>query len=70
MRRKPSGVRLDSGDIVKDSEWIRRELNRAGWADVKIFASGDLDEDGAVTALLRKGAQLMLSESAPRWPLR
>ncbi len=57
MRRKPSGVRLDSGDIVKDSKWIRRELNRAGWADVKIFASGDLDEDN-MTALLRKGAQI------------
>lgn len=57
MHRKPSGVRLDSGDIVKDSKWIRHELNRAGWADVKIFASGDLDEDN-MTALLRKGAQI------------
>lgn len=57
MRRKPSGVRLDSGDLVKDSKWIRHELNRAGWADVKIFASGDLDEDN-MTALLRKGAQI------------
>lgn len=57
MGRKPSGVRLDSGDIVKDSKWIRRELNRAGWKDVKIFASGDLDEDN-MTALLKKGAQI------------
>jgi nicotinate phosphoribosyltransferase len=57
MGRKPSGVRLDSGDIVKDSKWIRRELNRAGWKDVKIFASGDLDEDN-MTALLNKGAQI------------
>jgi nicotinate phosphoribosyltransferase len=57
MGRKPSGVRLDSGDIVKDSKWIRRELNRAGWNDVKIFASGDLDEDN-MTALLKKGAQI------------
>jgi nicotinate phosphoribosyltransferase len=44
MRRKPSGVRLDSGDVAKDSRWVRRELDRAGWQDVKIFASGDLDE--------------------------
>jgi nicotinate phosphoribosyltransferase len=44
MGRKPSGVRLDSGDVAKDSRWVRRELDRAGWKDVKIFASGDLDE--------------------------
>ena len=44
MGRKPSGVRLDSGDVAKDSRWVRRELDRAGWQDVKIFASGDLDE--------------------------
>ena len=44
MGRKPAGVRLDSGDLAKDSRWVRRELDRAGWKDVKIFASGDLDE--------------------------
>ena len=44
MGRKPAGIRLDSGDLVKDSRWARRELDRAGWKDVKIFASGDLDE--------------------------
>ena len=44
MGRKPAGVRLDSGDLVKDSRWARREIDRAGWQDVKIFASGDLDE--------------------------
>jgi nicotinate phosphoribosyltransferase len=26
--RKPTGVRLDSGDLVKDSRWVRRELDR------------------------------------------
>jgi nicotinate phosphoribosyltransferase len=57
MGRKPAGVRLDSGDIVKDSKWIRGELNRAGWNDVRIFASGDLDEDN-MTTLLKKGAQI------------
>ena len=25
MGRKPSGVRLDSGDLVKDSSWVRRD---------------------------------------------
>ena len=44
MGRKPAGVRLDSGDLAKDSRWVRRQLDRAGWNDVKIFASGDLDE--------------------------
>src|SRR5271154_3173322 len=57
MGRKPAGVRLDSGDMVKDSKWIRRELNRAGWKDVRIFASGDLDEDN-MTTLLKKGARI------------
>lgn len=57
MGRKPAGVRLDSGDLVKDSRWIRRELARAGWNDVKIFASGDLDED-KMSALLKAGAAI------------
>jgi nicotinate phosphoribosyltransferase len=57
MKRKPAGVRLDSGDLAKDSRWVRRELDRAGWNDVKIFASGDLDET-RIAALLRKGAAI------------
>jgi nicotinate phosphoribosyltransferase len=44
MGRKPAGVRIDSGDLAKQSRWVRRELDRAGWKDVKIFVSGDLDE--------------------------
>jgi nicotinate phosphoribosyltransferase len=50
-------VRLDSGDLAKDSRWVRRELDRAGWNDVKIFASGDLDET-RIAALLKKGAAI------------
>ena len=57
MRRKPAGVRLDSGDLVQDSRWVRRELDRAGWNDVKVFASGDLDEY-KIAALLAKGAAI------------
>jgi nicotinate phosphoribosyltransferase len=56
-KRKPAGVRLDSGDLAKDSRWVRRELDRAGWNDVKIFASGDLDET-RIAALLKKGAAI------------
>ena len=57
MGRKPAGVRLDSGDLAKDSRWVRRELDRAGWEDVKVFASGDLDET-KIAALLAKGAAI------------
>src|SRR6202030_4127483 len=57
MGRKPAGVRLDSGDVAKDSQWVRRELDRAGWQDVKIFASGDLDET-RIAALLAKRAAI------------
>jgi nicotinate phosphoribosyltransferase len=55
--RKPAGIRLDSGDLTADSRWARRALDRAGWKDVKIFASGDLDEYRIAEAL-RKGAAL------------
>jgi nicotinate phosphoribosyltransferase len=55
--RKPSGVRLDSGDVAKDSRWVRRQLDQAGWKDVKIFASGDLDEY-RIAELLRRGAAI------------
>lgn len=55
--RKPAGVRLDSGDIAADSRWARRELDRAGWNDVQIFASGDLDER-KISALLRRDARI------------
>jgi len=57
MGRKPGGVRLDSGNLVKDSQWVRRELDRAGWKDVQIFASGDLDEF-RIADLLKAGAAI------------
>jgi nicotinate phosphoribosyltransferase len=57
MGRKPGGVRLDSGDLIKDSRWVRRELDRAGWNDVRIFASGDLDET-KIARLLKAGAAI------------
>lgn len=54
---KPAGVRLDSGDVLADSIWVRNRLDRAGWTDVKIFASGDLDEN-RVEDLILKGAKI------------
>ncbi|MGH9866265.1 MAG: nicotinate phosphoribosyltransferase, partial [Candidatus Acidiferrales bacterium] len=55
--RKPAGVRLDSGDLAADSRWVRAQLDRAGWRDVQIFASGDLDEK-RISSLLRRGAKI------------
>lgn len=57
MGRKPAGLRLDSGDLAGDSRWARQRLIEAGWADVQIFASGDLDEM-RIDALLRAGAEV------------
>jgi len=57
LGRKPAGVRLDSGDILADSLWVRQRLDRAGWNEVQIFASGDLDED-RIEDLLRIGARI------------
>jgi nicotinate phosphoribosyltransferase len=73
MGRKPAGVRLDSGDLAKDSRWVRRELDRVGWKDVKIFASGDLDEyrikklvaQGAVIDAFGVGTALATPGDAP-----
>jgi nicotinate phosphoribosyltransferase len=55
--RKPRGVRLDSGDLAADSIWVRQKLDEAGWGDVEIFASGDLDEE-RISFLLEAGARV------------
>jgi nicotinate phosphoribosyltransferase len=57
LGRKPAAIRLDSGNLVADSIWARRRLDRAGWHDVEVFASGDLDED-RIARLLRSGARI------------
>lgn len=57
LGRKPSGVRLDSGDALADSLWVRKRLDQAGWSDVRIFSSGELDE-GRIETLLRNGARI------------
>ena len=55
--RKPRGVRLDSGDLAADSIWVRQKLDEAGWGDVEIFMSGDLDER-RISSLLDAGARV------------
>jgi len=39
------GVRLDSGNLADHARRVRRILNDGGLADVRIVASGNLDED-------------------------
>jgi len=57
LGRKPAGVRLDTGDVLSDSIWVRDRFDQAGWNDVQSFVSGDLDED-RVESLIRKGARI------------
>jgi len=38
------GVRIDSGNLLEESKYVRRHLDGEGLVDVLIFASGDLDE--------------------------
>jgi nicotinate phosphoribosyltransferase len=55
--REPIGVRLDSGDLRELSLETRRQLDDAGFPEVKIVASGDLDEY-SVTKLIKDGAPI------------
>ena len=52
-----AAVRLDSGDIAADSMYVREQLDRAGLNNVRILASGDLDE-WKITELLQAGAAI------------
>jgi nicotinate phosphoribosyltransferase len=52
-----AAVRLDSGDLVADSRYVREQLERAGMGHVRILGSGDLDEFQIVD-LLERGAQI------------
>jgi nicotinate phosphoribosyltransferase len=52
-----SGVRLDSGDLASLSVAVREILDAAGFPDVDILASGDLDEH-SVSTLVAGGAPI------------
>src|SRR5438105_12191046 len=52
-----AAVRLDSGDLVADSIYIREQLDKAGLNGVRVLASGDLDE-WKITELLQAGAAI------------
>lgn len=50
-------VRLDSGDLVAESQYVRERLRAANMDAVRILASGDLDEF-AITDLLAAEAEI------------
>jgi nicotinate phosphoribosyltransferase len=54
---KVRAVRLDSGDLGELSRQVRSVLDEGGLADVRIVASGDLDEY-RISALLEEGAPI------------
>jgi nicotinate phosphoribosyltransferase len=51
------GVRIDSGDLGQHAHKVRALLDAGGLKDVRIFASGNLDED-ALVELLRQDAPI------------
>ncbi len=51
------GIRLDSGDLAKNSQEIRKILDDNNLEEIKIFASGDLDEF-KITQLLNDNAKI------------
>jgi nicotinate phosphoribosyltransferase len=51
------GIRLDSGDLAQLSAKVRRMLDQAGLRNVRIFASGSLNEL-AIDDLVRGGAPI------------
>src|SRR5438876_7118325 len=52
-----AAVRLDSGDLVADSIYIREQLDKAGINTVRILGGGDLDE-WKITQSLEDGAAI------------
>ncbi|MDR2515568.1 MAG: nicotinate phosphoribosyltransferase [Christensenellaceae bacterium] len=56
---EPAGIRMDSGDLAYLSKEARRMLDEAGFPEVKICASGDLDEN-LIRDLILQGARIDL----------
>jgi nicotinate phosphoribosyltransferase len=54
---KPKGIRLDSGDLAYLSKKAREMLDKAGFPDAIICASGDLDEN-SINSLKNQGAKI------------
>ena len=54
---EPKGIRLDSGDLAYLSKKARVMLDKAGYPNAKICASGDLDEE-SINSLKNQGAKI------------
>lgn len=73
MGKRPTGIRLDSGDIAYLSKKARKMLDEAGYEDCKIVASSALDEfkikdmldQGAKVDSFGVGERLITSMSHP-----
>jgi nicotinate phosphoribosyltransferase len=52
-----AGVRLESGDLLADSRYMRDVLDEAGMREVRILVSGDMDEF-SIAELLDAGAPI------------
>ncbi|MDR7520725.1 MAG: nicotinate phosphoribosyltransferase [Armatimonadota bacterium] len=67
------GVRIDSGDLVTQSRAVRAALDEAGFREVQVFLSGDLNEykiadlldRGAAADAFGVGTELGTSADAP-----
>jgi len=57
LKIHPNGIRLDSGDLSSVAPKARRLLDRNGYEDCRIMASGDLNEY-QIHHLIRKGAPI------------
>lgn len=70
---RPAGIRLDSGDLAYLSKEARRMLDEAGFPEVKVVASSDLDEylirdlktQGARIDVWGVGTNLITSRDCP-----
>jgi len=73
MGKRPTAIRIDSGDIAYLSKKARIMLDEAGYPDCKIMASNSLDEyiirdllvQGAKLDIFGVGENLITSKSAP-----
>lgn len=55
--KRMSAIRIDSGDLARMSKEARRQLDEAGFADIAIVASNDLDES-IIAELKAQGARI------------
>ena len=73
MGKRPSGVRIDSGDITYLTNRCRKMLDEAGYSDCKIIISNSLDEyiirdvleQGACIDSFGVGERLITAKSEP-----